>query len=226
MQRLKEPMGFGEAYVASQEELEDAILGLGMSIRKEEVAAVEALGAFGDLQLNSYDVAIALAKRVGKNMGKLETNPSKADVGIRIDVNSKNRGTIIGFEEDRHLILLDGDEEGKYFNLKLTNCMLYGREIVEDTPGQKVEFIGPRPGQARSEKLAAMGINKGMIGKLVKVDGGGEARHRCSATVEFDNGTTAEVELEKRIPDELRADGERPERRHLGGRRDGGRAGE
>ena len=98
-----------------------------MSIRKEEVAAVEALGAFGDLQLNSYDVAIALAKRVGKNMGKLETNPSKADVGIRIDVNSKNRGTIIGFEEDRHLILLDGDEEGKYFNLKLTNCMLYGR---------------------------------------------------------------------------------------------------
>ena len=34
MQRLKEPMGFGEAYVASQEELEDAILGLGMSIRK------------------------------------------------------------------------------------------------------------------------------------------------------------------------------------------------
>ena len=33
----------GEAYVASQEELEDAILGLGMSIRKEEVAAVHHL---------------------------------------------------------------------------------------------------------------------------------------------------------------------------------------
>lgn len=99
--------------------------------------------------------------------------------------------------EEQHLVMFDGEEDEKPYNLKLTNCMLYGRVIAENTPGQAVEFIGPRPGEERSQKLAAMGINKGMIGKLLEIGGGSESRHRCIATVEFDNGKTAEVELEK-----------------------------
>lgn len=71
------------------------------------------------------------------------------------------------------------------------SCVVHGRVVEAAEAGQAVEFIGPVPGAARLTELVAKGINKGMIGKLVK------APTALKATVEFSNGVTVDVDLEK-----------------------------
>lgn len=60
IQILDEPMGFGEQYVASHEELEEEILKLGLRVRKYN-KDLEDLGA---TKLHIMDVALALGKRI------------------------------------------------------------------------------------------------------------------------------------------------------------------
>lgn len=63
MQILDEPMGFGEEYVASEEELEVEILKLGLRVRKANKVS-ENSDNLGETRLHIMDVAMALGKRI------------------------------------------------------------------------------------------------------------------------------------------------------------------
>ncbi|KAH8068288.1 hypothetical protein JL721_6864 [Aureococcus anophagefferens] len=60
IQILDEPMGFGEKYVASNDELEAEILKLGLHIRHKEIVENDV----GESRLHMFDVATALGKRL------------------------------------------------------------------------------------------------------------------------------------------------------------------
>lgn len=60
IQILDEPMGFGEEYVASSQELEHEILKLGLRIRKQN----KNMEQLGETKLHIMDVAMALGKRI------------------------------------------------------------------------------------------------------------------------------------------------------------------
>ncbi|KAJ8605437.1 hypothetical protein CTAYLR_003319 [Chrysophaeum taylorii] len=61
IQILDEPMGFGEQYVASHDELEIEILKLGLRVRKPNKSSEDDIG---ETRLHIMDVAMALGKRI------------------------------------------------------------------------------------------------------------------------------------------------------------------
>ena len=131
MQELEEPMGFGKEYEASAKEVEDMIYGLDMMIRLPRLEKVDQPGSdLGELDLEAFDIATAVAKRVAKNKAKLAFG--KADVGVRIDVG-KRRGTIVGYDgEEGHIIEFDKETTKKdakitFFDLNVLNCVVHGR---------------------------------------------------------------------------------------------------
>ena len=74
-----------------------------------------------------------MAKRVSKNMAKLSFSP-EGDFGIRIDVDSRWRGTIVDFDDEKgHLVQPDGVENesfSEYVKAKgnsARSCVIYGR---------------------------------------------------------------------------------------------------
>jgi hypothetical protein len=131
MQQLEEPMGFGQDYNATPKELEDMVLGLNMMIRLSRFEVVDKAGSdLGELELEAFDIATAVAKRVAKNKAKLAF--AKADIGVRIDVGSK-RGTIVGYDgEEGHIIDFDNettknDAKLTFFDLNALSCVVHGR---------------------------------------------------------------------------------------------------
>ena len=83
IQILDEPMGFGEKYVATNEELESEILKLGLRIRHREINKDD----IGASRLHMFDVAKALGKRIVAKAnegeeGVLEATAAENDVSV------------------------------------------------------------------------------------------------------------------------------------------------
>lgn len=77
MQVLDEPMGFGEAYAATDVELEAEILKLKLRVRHANLNE----GNFGESKLHMFDVATALGKRVVAKVAEAEGGDSLLDEG-------------------------------------------------------------------------------------------------------------------------------------------------